>query len=185
MNNGMIGAIVGVMFALGGCCYVPEAGVKSLVSHQSQWLMSIGTPCVGIPKNAKLLHEIGDLTLFVGETECDVAFNAKSRDESRNSLFLRRRTKDGADEWRLLLTSFGDWKAAEGMERFGQNWIEDVYRCLDIRRANLSKDGRSIWLVCDSHNSLFSLVCRYDLREKAFWVLTDGDSADEEPDGTI
>ena len=71
------------------------------------------------------------------------------------------------------------------MKRFGQNWIEDVYRCLDIRRANLSKDGRSIWLVCDSHNSLFSLVCRYDLREKAFWVLTDGDSADEQPDGTI
>ena len=76
-------------------------------------------------------------------------------------------------------------EAAEGMERFGQNWVEDVYRCLDIRRANMSKDGRSIWLVCDSHNSLFSLVCRYDLREKAFWVLTDGDSADEEPDGTI
>jgi hypothetical protein len=98
MKNRMTGAIVGVIFALGGCCYVPEAGVKSLVSHQSQWLMSIGTPCVGMPKNAKLLHEIGDLTLFVGETESDVAFNAKSRDESRNSLFLRRRTGEGTDE---------------------------------------------------------------------------------------
>ena len=122
MKDGMIMicAIVGVIFALGGCCYVPEAGVKSLVSDQSQWLMSIGTPCVGIPKNAKLLHEIGDLTLFVGETESDVVFNAKSRDESRNSLFLRRRTKEGADEWRLLLTSLGDCKAAKGMERFGR-----------------------------------------------------------------
>ncbi len=162
-----------------------EAGVKSPVSHQSQWLMSIGMPFGGMPKNVKPLHEIDDLTLFVGETESDMAFNAKSRNESRNSLFLWRRTKDGTDEWRLLLTSLGDWKAAEGMERFGRNWTGDVYRCLDIRRANLSKDGRSIWLVCDSHNSLFSLVCRYDLREKAFWVLTDGDSADEEPDGTI
>ena len=185
MKLRMIVAILGTMLALGGCCYASEVVVKSPVSHQSQWLMSIGTPFGGMPKNAKPLHEIDDLTLFVGETESDVAFNAKSRDESRNSLFLRRRTKDGTDEWRLLLTSLGDWKAAEGMERFGRNWTEDVYRCLDIRRANLSKDGRSIWLVCDSHNSLFSLVCRCDLREKAFWVLTDGDSADEEPDGTI
>ena len=62
-----------------------EAGVKSPVSHQSQWLMSIGMPFGGMPKNVKPLHEIDDLTLFVGETECDMVFNAKSRDESRNS----------------------------------------------------------------------------------------------------
>ena len=42
MKLRMIVAILGTMLALGGCCYASEVVVKSTVSHQSQWLMSIG-----------------------------------------------------------------------------------------------------------------------------------------------
>ena len=49
----------------------------------------------------------------------------------------------------------------------------------------MSKDGRFIWLVCDRHISMYYVVCRFDLHENTLAVLIDGDSADEEEDGTI
>lgn len=41
------------------------------------------------------------------------------------------------------------------------------------------------WLVCNVHNDVYRLVCRFDLRDNTLAVLIDGDSADEQPDGTI
>lgn len=42
-----------------------------------------------------------------------------------------------------------------------------------------------MWLVCDTHTSLHSVVCSYDAQDNVLKVLIDGDTADEQPDGTI
>ncbi len=148
-----------------------------------------GSPCEAEPGKAKLLHEAGGLALIVGETDADAAFNAEPKQKYdwgiRNSLFLRRRTKGGKDEWRLLLTSGGDWKDADDMGEWGKNMANDIRKCFNVIRACLSKDGRYVWMVYDPDISLYNVVCRFDLRENSLRVLTDGDSADEEPDGTI
>ena len=143
------------------------------------------SPCKEAPKKAELQYESGDLALFSGETEADAAFNAAEQYCRRNSLFGRWRTKEGKEEWWLLLTSNGDWKDADGMDKWGKDRADDIRQCFCVIRARLSKDRCSIWLVCDRDIGGYSIVCRFDLRENALCVLTDGDSADEEPDGTI
>ena len=152
-------------------------------------LASLGTAYEAEPKEAKLLNEYGDFALFVGKTDADAAFTAEPKQKDdwgiRNSLFLRRRTKCGKDEWRLLLTSGGDWKDADDMGEWGKNMANDIRKCFNVIRASLSKDGRYVWMVYDPDISLYNVVCRFDLCENFLCVLTDGDSADEEPDGTI
>lgn len=104
----------------------------------------------------------------------------------RNSLFLRRRTTNGKTEWRLILTSGSDWKDADGMGEWGKMRASDVRSCYNVVNASLSKDGRYIWMVCNPSCSFWwNVVCRFDLCENALAVLIDGDSADEQPDGTI
>lgn len=160
-----------------------------LPRFSDEQLAMLGSPYKGEPKDAKLLNEYGDFSLFSGETEADVAFNVAAKQDgnwnSRNSLFLRKRTKGGTNTWRLLMTSGGDWKNADCMDEWCKNWANEIRRCVDVIRAGLSKDGRFVWLVCNVHNDVYYLVCRLDLREKTLAVLTDGDSADEEEDGTI
>ena len=98
------------------------------------------------PNEAELLNEYGDFALFSGETESDVAFNAEQGKEwyrhHRNSLFVRRRTASGKDEWRLILTSGSDWKEADGMSKWGKMWASSVRSGYSVVKASLSKDGR-------------------------------------------
>lgn len=172
-----------------------KVGQKIMVSPvlprpSEERLASFGTPYEGEPKDAELLNEYGDLALFSGKTKEDIAFNAEPEREKdlcdRNSLFLRRRKKEGGDEWRLVMTSGGDWKDADCMGDWGKIWVGDVRDCCKIVRASFSKDGRFVWMVCDPSCSFgFDVVCRLDLREKTLAVLIDGDTADEQPDGTI
>ena len=149
----------------------------------------LGTPYAAEPKDAKPLNEYGYLALFSGETEADDAFNAEAKQNGnwgrRNSLFLLKRTKEGTNTWRLLLASGGDWKDADDMGEWGKNMANEIRKCFNVIKASLSKDGRYIWLVYNPEIPLYDVVCRLDLREKTLAVLTDGDSADEEPDGTI
>ena len=91
----------------------------------------------------------------------------------------------GKDEWRLLLTSGGDWKDAEVMDKRCKDCADDIRKGFYVWRASLSKDGHFVWLVCDRHLCSYDLVCRFDLRENTLAVLIDGDEADEEEDGTI
>ena len=176
--------------AIAGCKYPSAGRGTSVVPFSGDRMVLPGAPCVAAPVKAKLLHELGVLALFAGETESDAAFNAEPerKDDGyfRNSIFLRRRTKDGGDEWRLLLTSGGDWKEYSGMGKWSKNWAEDIRKCFNVVRARLSRDGRSVWMVCDPPCSFwYDIVCRFDLSENTLHVLIDGDSADEEPDGTI
>jgi len=102
-------------------------------------LASLGTAYESEPNEAKLLNEYGDFALFVGETEADAAFNAEPEREKdwgqRNSLFVRRRTTSGNDEWRLLLTSGSDWKEADGMGEWGRIWVGDIRKCFNVVNA--------------------------------------------------
>ena len=153
-------------------------------------LALLGSPYATEPKDAKLLNEYGNLALFSGETEADVAFNAEPERGNdwchQNSLFLKRRKDDGTAEWRLILTSGSDWREADGMGEFGRIWVDDIRSCLNVVRASLTRDGRTLWMVCNPPcSSWYDVVCRFDLCENTLAVLTDGDSADEEPDGTI
>ena len=181
--------LVVALAVVAGCWCAPDGDTGTVTPFAGEQLMLFGSPYQANPVKAKLLNEYGDLALFVGETETDEAFNAasKRKDDWRvhNSLFLRRRTNGSRDEWRLLLTSGGDWKKAEGMGKWCKDCADDIRSSFYVWRASLSKDGRFVWLVCDRHLCSYNVVCRFDLRENSLCVLTDGDSADEGPDGTI
>ena len=172
-----------------GCRHVPDGDMKSAAMFSGDRTVLPGSPCVAVPAKAELLHEASAVALFSGETAEDTAFNeadATERDyRSHNSLFLRRRRPDGKDEWRLLLTTGSDWRAADGMDRWDSSQAGEVRGHFEIRKASFGLDGRHLWLVCDTHTSLYSVVCSYDAQDNVLKVLIDGDTADEQPDGTI
>lgn len=140
----------------------------------------LGTLYKAEPQNAELLYESGDVSLFAGETDADVAFNAEADWESRNSLFLMLHKADGTVEWRLLLTTGSDCRDAEDYSSTGLT--TGNFR---VVKASLSHDGRHIWLVCDPHTSLYRLAYAYDVYDNTFRYLSNGDDAIEQPDGTI
>lgn len=144
-----------------------------------------GMPYAAAPENAELLYKVDDLALFAGKTESDIAFNNSNDWLQRNSLFMRRRMGSGREEWRLIMTAEGDWKLAEGMGEWCNDRAEDARRDFCVMKARLSKDRQSVWMVCDPHTSTYSIVCRLDLNTNTFRVLMDGDTAEEQPDGTI
>ncbi len=169
-----------------------KVGQKIIVSPvlpclSEERLASLGTPYAAEPTDIELLSEYGDFALFAGETAADVAANQSDEETwSRNSLFLKRRKDDGTAEWRLILTSGSDWREADGMSEWGKMQASDIRSCCNVVKASLSKDGRYIWMVCDpSWSAWWDVVCRVDLRENTLAVFIDGDSADEEEDGTI
>lgn len=169
----------------------PDIEVSSrdseLLSGQSRSdrIATLGTLYEAEPENAELLYESGDVSLFAGETDTDIAFNAETDWESRNSLFLKRSNADGSAEWRLLLTTGSDWHEAAGMDEWCSFMAGDVKRCFLVSKASFSSDGRHLWLVCNPHTSLYYVACSYDVYDHTLRVLIDGDTADEQPDGTI
>lgn len=180
----------GVLIMVAGCRCAPEGHAKNAVRYSDKLLSLHGSPYTSEPKCAKLLNEHGDIAMFSGETEADIVFNSdvKRKDDGcfRNSLFLKRNKVDGSVEWRLLLTSGGDWKDAEGMDKWSKMQAGDIRSCYKVVKASLSKDRRYVWMVCDpSCTFWFDVVCRFDLQENTLAVLTDGDSAIEQSDGTI
>ena len=162
--------VCAVLSVVAGCRYAPD------------------TPCM-VPKNAERLDE---LALFSGETEADATFNEAERKANpegprlcRNSLFIRWREADGTDEWRLLLTTGTAWREADGMNEWCKGRAREIRECFMVLNASLSNDGRSIWLVCNPHSFTYNVVSKFDLRTNTFRVIGDGDSAEEQPDGTI
>ena len=205
MVDAMIGNITGAWFewhtakmifmyavltVVAGCRCAADGHATNAVPHSEKLLALLESPYTSEPKCTKLFNEHGDIAMFSGETEADVAFNSdvKRKDDgySRNSLFLKRSKVDGSAEWRLLLTSGGDCKDADGMDKWGKMQAGDIRSCCKVVKASLSKDRRYVWMVCDPPCSFwFNVVCRFDLHENTLAVLTDGDSAVEQPDGTI
>ena len=177
------------MVAIAGCNCLFAGSGTSVAPFSGDRTVLPGSPCAAAPAKAKLLHESGTLALFSGETAADTAFNeadAAERDyRSHNSLFLRRRRADGTDEWRLLLTTGSDWRAADGMGRWDSTQAGEVKEHLEIRKASVASDRRHLWLVCNTHTSFYSVVCSYDAQDNVLKVLIDGDTADEQSDGTI
>lgn len=157
-----------------------SGGVVALSGYQS----------VAEPKDIELLDESGDIALFAGKTAEDKAYDAKMLKDgdglfTRRSLFMRRRMKSGTNEWSVVMTAEGDWKIAEGMDEWCAARAKEARSEFDVVKTRLSKDGKSIWMVCNPHTSVYSIVCRFDLESKIFRVLMDGDTAEEQPDGTI
>lgn len=163
--------VCAAMVAIAGCRYAPKDSAR---------IATLGTLYEAEPENAELLYEKGGISLYSGETDADVAFNAETDWETRNSLFLKRRNADGSAEWRLLLTTGSDCRDAEDNSSAGLT--TGNFRVL---KASLSHDGRHIWLVCDPHTSLYCLAYAYDVYDNTFRYLTNGDNAIEQPDGTI
>ncbi len=144
----------------------------------------LGSPYNSSPRNAKLLAESGALALFSGETAQDSAYNEKSTFDTRNSLFLRLR-RNGVYEWRMLLTTGSDWREVDGMSEWCSIHAGLVKSCFHVYRASFASDGHRLWLVCGSNFATFTVVCSYDANANTLRVLIDGDTADEQPDGTI
>ena len=174
-----------------GCRYEPRVVDPSPSvdrGNQCSRVFALSSPCLSAPANAETLYSTGKYSLVAGETESDIAANMK-RDEGdcdyRNSLFVKRTKANGDEEWRLLLTTGSDWGCAEGMDEWGTRWARDAKRCFQVIKAVLSPDGRHIWLVCNPHTGFFSIVCSYDCIDNTFRVLIDGDTAEEQPDGTL
>ena len=187
MANRILVAIVGLIVAavIGFCVWRLETHGLGNAGRLP------GSPCEVEPKAPELLYEVGGLALFAGETESDAARNAAARKadsecpEVRNSLFLRQKTKEGTNVWRLVMTSVGGWKDADGVSEWCRDCASGVRSCFFVMKARMSADGRGIWLVCDPHTSTYFLVCRYNFDDSSFRVLCDGDMADEQADGTI
>ena len=147
-----------------------------------------------IPSNVKQLGASGALALFSGETAEDAAFNkaAKMGDKEsplqRNTLFLHRSPKNEDDlfnDWQLLLTTGYNWRFADGMDEWCASRAQELKRCFLVERATFASDGRHIWLVCNTQSHTYLTVCAYNVENYEFRVLADGDTADEQPDGTI
>lgn len=143
---------------------------------------SLGALYQGGHKNVKLLNEYGDQTLFVGETDADVEYNATNV-YGRNSLFLKRRKKDGASECRLLLTSGSDWREADGMDKWSSNQASDIKTCLYILDAKFTSDKRYILMICDTDIAFWKVACAYNIYDRSLRVFMDGTAICEEPDG--
>ena len=177
--------------AVVGCRYRPTGGAETPRPSRGGRAAMPGSPCGAAPAKAEWLDESGELALFAGETAADAAANrsALAADREmpmlRNSLFLRRRKADGKSEWRLLLTTGSGWRIADGMNEWCSLHARSLKKCFVVRRARFSSDGRHLWLVCDSYSYTFTVVCSYDMAKETLCVLTDGDTADEQPDGTI
>lgn len=147
-----------------------------------------------MPYNLKQLGDFGALTLYSGETAEDAAFNkaAKLGDKEsslqRNTLFLHRCPKNLGDlcnEWQLLLTTGYNWRFTDGMDEWCASRAQELKRCFLVERATFASDGRHIWLVCNTQSHTYLTVCSYNVENHEFRVLADGDTADEQPDGTI
>ena len=184
----MMMLVVAVVVACGSVVQ-PAGRGKSAAPFSEARMVLPGSPCVAAPVKVKLLHESSTLALFSGETAEDTAFNEAHKMEwnfrGHNSLFLRRRRADGTDEWWLLLTTGTKWRAADGMDRWDSSQAAEVKEHFEIRKASFALDRRHLWLVCNTHTSLYSVVCSYDAQDNVLNVLIDGDTADEQSDGTI
>ena len=162
---------------------------QSIAFSSNAWTTITGLPCGAAPVAAELLDESGEFALFAGETAEDAASN-KVRDADpdrpyRNSLFLRRRKTDGTGEWRVLLTTGTNWCEAKGMSEWCSSesrWLKSHFL---IKEAKFALDRRHLWLVCNTYNHTFDIVCSYDVCKHEFRTLIDGSAIDEQPDGTI
>jgi hypothetical protein len=179
--------LAAALAVVAGCKY--DRGVKSAVPVSGEWPALTALPCVATPGEAKLLDESGALALFSGETAEDADSN-KARDADhdrpcRNSLFLRRHKADGTDEWRVLLTSGSNWREAAGMSKWCSSQSSDLKNNFYIRDAKFASDKRHLWLVCNTCNAWWDVVCSYDVQKGEFRALIDGSSLEEQPDGTL
>jgi len=177
-----------VVVLLAGGCSHPTGAILNDGENPTSFGLT-GLSCESAPSNAELLCESGEFALFSGETDEDSAYNKarepESLDPCRNSLFLRQRKADGTEEWRVLLTTGSNWREAAGVDEWSSCRARDVKNCFYVYKASFSSDGRHLWLVCNPHTYTYSVVCSYDVYSQTFRVLIDGDTADEQPDGTI
>lgn len=179
--------LVAALTVVAGCKYERVGASAAAVPDERPPLTRL--PCVAAPGNAELLDESGACALFSGETAEDIGSN-KARDADpdrpyRNSLFLCRRRADGAVEWRVLLTTGSNWREATGADKWcldASRWLKDHF---NIREAKFASDKRHLWLVCNTCNAWWDVVCSYDMQTDEFRVLIDGDAPEEQPNGTI
>lgn len=181
--------VCAVLAAVAGCKYVPEDGTESVAPFSRGGKVLPGTKYMGVPRNAKLFCESGGLALVSGETAADVAYNKTQRNAEpgcfRNSLFARLRGANGKAEWRLLLTTGAGLRIATAGDEWCAAQGQMLKECLEVLSASFSPDGRHLWLVCNPHTFTYTVVCSYDMASGMLCPVTDGDTADVQPDGTI
>jgi hypothetical protein len=130
---------------------------------------------VAAPSDAKLLDESGTLAFYKGETAEDAdsnkVRNADPDRPSHNSLFLRRCRADGKDEWRVLLTTGSNWREAAGMSKWCSSQSSDLKDHFYKKNSKFASDRRHLWLVCNTCNALWDVVCSYDVQKNEFRAL--------------
>ena len=92
---------------------------------------------------------------------------------------------NGTEEWRLLLTTGSDWREADEMDEWCSSISSDLKNHFYITAAKFASDRRHLWLVCNTHIPVWDVVCSYDVQKGEFRVLIDGDSLEEQTDGTL
>lgn len=181
--------LLAALTAIAGCRYATVGGAASAGLSEAGNILLAQRPSVVEPKNAVILHQNGNLALVAGETKSDAAANELERKEQpayiRNSLFLKQTSPNGTVQWQLLLTTGSDWREADGMDKWQSERAKDLKNCFYVHKASFASNGRYIWLVCDPYTFTYKVVCSYDVNNRALRVLIDGDTADEQPDGTI
>ena len=158
-----------------------ETGERAM--RKASNAMPFGKPCPDAPANPGYLGPSVHGDLYVGETKADAVFNAEERKRDsetplrRNSLFLRRTSQEGTEEWREVLTTGSEWRLPDDATDWERQNERDLKECFDVMMAHGSSDGRALWLVCNPHTCTYFLVCRYDIRDGILRILCDGDSA--------
>ncbi len=162
---------VAAVIVFGGCGFVAGDCAAREAAFSSECGALPGIPYRATPLDAQILYESGEFALFAGETVSDTEHNdaeGNVHEESsqllRNSLFLRRTLDNGKYEWRLLLTTGGDWRDAEPSDTWALSHSANLRCQFLIYGACISSDGRYIWMICNSQGVeyfTFTTICRW------------------------
>ncbi|MCF0205871.1 MAG: hypothetical protein HUK15_00450 [Bacteroidales bacterium] len=132
----------------------------------------------------KLLDTYGSLMLYSCVTEQDRRFNlAQGKDEEnferRNSLMLYN---SHDKSYKIILTSIEEGQTPSYKALNKLNLDE---QCVNITEANLSRDGKYVYLICNPFTMTYFCVYCYDLQNNTLRYLSDGDSLSANKDGSV
>ena len=71
------------------------------------------------------------------------------------------------------------------MSKWRSFQLGDLEKHFHVKDAKFASDGRHLWLVCNTDNAFWDVVCSYDVQKGELRVLIDGFSLEEQPDGNL
>ena len=71
------------------------------------------------------------------------------------------------------------------MSEWCSSQSSDLKNHFYVKDAKFASDRRHLWLVCNTCNVWWDVVCSYDVQKGEFRALIDGSSLEEQSDGTL